>query len=367
MTLIERARDLRPRLLERQALAERLTRVPDETHRECLDAGFYKMLVPRVFGGFEEDLRTFAEVVIEISRGCPSTGWNLSLAAGHSHTVAALFSLEAQKKIFGDGDFRAAMPVAPTGTATRDGDGYVINGRWDYASGVTVSTHVIVGVMIDGVPGIACVPSFEILDNWHDPLGMRGSGSNSVVVSDVRVPLDFVLPGFVLDWEASSEHDNPMYHGRLMTFFQLELTPVVVGAAFAALDEFKQIISSKRLVQPPHQLRSEHPEYQRILGVATGLAESARHTVLGVASEYSAGMSLADDYRLAVVCNQAGRMAVEAVEMLAAASGTAAVLSGQRMQRYLRDVQIYRTHTNAQIGNWAATYGRLELGLPLSF
>ncbi|TWP48344.1 acyl-CoA dehydrogenase [Lentzea tibetensis] len=367
--LVTRAREMRPRLLDRQALTDELTRVPEETHLDCLDAELYRMLLPRSFGGLETSLRTFVEVVIEISRGCPSTGWNLALAAGHSHTIAALFPLSAQREIFGSGDFRAAMPVAPTGTAVRSGDGYVVNGRWGYASGVMVSTHVIAGVLIDGVPGIACVPEFEVLEDWDRALGMRGSGSNSVVVSDVHVPADWVLPGFVLDWEATGEavHGNPMYGGRLMTFFQLELTPVVVGCAFAALDEYRRIVSSKRLIQPPHQPRREHPEYQRILGVATGLAESASRTVLSVADDYRSGMSLADDYRLAVVCNQAGQLAAQAVEMLAAASGTASVLAGQRMQRYLRDVQMYRTHSNAQVGNWAATFGRLDLGLPLSF
>jgi 3-hydroxy-9,10-secoandrosta-1,3,5(10)-triene-9,17-dione monooxygenase len=59
---------------------------------------------------------------------------------------------------------------------------------------------------------------------------------------------------------------------------------------------------------------------------------------------------------------EAGLMAAGAVEMVAAASGTSASVDGERMQRYLRDVQVYKTHINAQQGFWAADLGAALLG-----
>jgi 3-hydroxy-9,10-secoandrosta-1,3,5(10)-triene-9,17-dione monooxygenase len=67
--LVSRARALRPRLLERQEQTERDTRYSQETHAEFLEAGFYRMLIPRMFGGLEVDVETFAKVMIEIARG----------------------------------------------------------------------------------------------------------------------------------------------------------------------------------------------------------------------------------------------------------------------------------------------------------
>ena len=71
----------------------------------------------------------------------------------------------------------------------------MVNGRWDYASGCTVSTDFLGMAMIDEgdgqllTPGLVCVPdNWEVLKNWGTAIGMRGSGSNSVVVDDAVIP-----------------------------------------------------------------------------------------------------------------------------------------------------------------------------------
>src|SRR5919201_2013203 len=198
--LVRRARDLQLWLRERQDQTERLTGISDDTHKAFLEAGFYRTLQPRRFGGYEFSLRTFSQMVTEVARGCPSSGWNLCLAASHSLVVAGRFPDRTQREVFGpDGDFRAPLPIAPSARATRTPDGYLVNGRWDYASGVNVSTHFLGGVLIFDeqggmpTPGMVLVPSgWRMLDNWGDILGFRGSGSNSVVAEDVVVPHDYV-------------------------------------------------------------------------------------------------------------------------------------------------------------------------------
>ena len=117
--LIARAQALRPTLLERQEATERDTRYSHETHAEFVEAGFYRMLIPRMFGGLEVDVETFAKVMIEIARGCPSTGWGLCLASGHALQVGSFFSEQAQADVFGsDGDFRCAAAFAPRDVLT---------------------------------------------------------------------------------------------------------------------------------------------------------------------------------------------------------------------------------------------------------
>src|SRR5690242_17588441 len=73
--IIQRASDMVPKLRERQAECERLGRIPPESNDDFVAAGFYRILQPRRFGGYEFDLATFAQVMMEISRGCPSSGW----------------------------------------------------------------------------------------------------------------------------------------------------------------------------------------------------------------------------------------------------------------------------------------------------
>jgi 3-hydroxy-9,10-secoandrosta-1,3,5(10)-triene-9,17-dione monooxygenase len=383
--LVERARAMRDDLRERQQLTEELTRVPDEIHQQFLDAGFYRILQPRRFGGYQFSLRDFDRLIIEVARGCPSSGWQLSLATGHAVTIATHFPEEAQREIFGpDGDFRAPLPVSPTGKAVRADDGYVVNGRWDFASGSPVSTHFLAVCLIedgDGppVPGLVCLADgWEMLDNWGTTIGMRGSGSNSVVVADAHVSEHNVVPGDIHNLDLSEGtpggrlHGDPMYAGQTLSFFNLELVPIIVGTAWAAVDEYEQILQSKNALIPPMRLRRELPEHQRTYGLAVARTESAQRILLEAADDYvrlarrglegGEPFTVVDDRRLAMSVREAGLMASDVVDMVAAAAGTAAVFDGQRMQRYLRDISVYRTHINAQQGFWAGDLGAALLG-----
>src|SRR5262245_8378920 len=69
--LTERVIALRPLLRERQAETEANRRVSDDTNRYLVEAGCYRCLQPRRFGGYEFDLPTFARMAMEVARGCP--------------------------------------------------------------------------------------------------------------------------------------------------------------------------------------------------------------------------------------------------------------------------------------------------------
>ena len=383
--VVRRARELRSWLRDRQDQAEQRTGIPEDTHKAFLDAGFYRTLQPRRFGGYEFSLRTFSQMVTEVARGCPSSGWNLCLAASHSLVVAGRFPESTQREVFGpDGDFRAPLPIAPSAKATRTPDGYLVNGRWDYASGVNVSTHFLGGVLIIDeqggmpTPGLVLVPSgWRMLDNWGEILGFRGSGSNSVVAEGVLVPHEYVSRTHLLADVAGGPgvelHGNPMYAGRLMSFFNIQLCSIVAGTAWAAVDEYQRIITTKNTHVPPFRSRSLDPEHQRNLGLAMSLADAAQRIILSVADDYTgyaargAGggepFSYLDDQALSVTARQAGQLACQAVERLVAASGSSALANGERMQRYLRDAITYRSHINAQHESWATVYGRSVLGV----
>src|SRR5919202_5054294 len=107
--IVERAAAMRDELRARQAETEERTFFAPETHRAFTDAGFYRILQPRRFGGYEFDVGTYYRVVMELSRGCPSTGWCFCLGGAHVLQVAAFYSEAAQREIFGDdGHFVAA-------------------------------------------------------------------------------------------------------------------------------------------------------------------------------------------------------------------------------------------------------------------
>src|SRR3954467_10274491 len=99
--IVQRARDMIPVLRERQEECERIGRLPDETSRDFVEAGFYRILQPRRFGGHEVGLPTSPRAAIALARGCPASGWTYTPPAGHAHMLAALLSEQGQIDICG--------------------------------------------------------------------------------------------------------------------------------------------------------------------------------------------------------------------------------------------------------------------------
>ena len=110
--LIDRAIALRPKLIEKQAATEERTYYDEEMHEEFKRAGFYRMFMPRKYGGFEVPVPTFMRVIVEIARGCPSTGWCLALGSNHALMVGSWFPEQTQDEVFEGGRFIAASVAA---------------------------------------------------------------------------------------------------------------------------------------------------------------------------------------------------------------------------------------------------------------
>jgi 3-hydroxy-9,10-secoandrosta-1,3,5(10)-triene-9,17-dione monooxygenase len=219
---------------------------------------------------------------------------------------------------------------------------------------------------------------WEMLDNWGEQLGMRGSGSNSVVVAQVWVPdhyvarVDVCAPDLTAGTPGGRLHGKPLSAAQTMSFFNAELVPIIVGCAWAALDEYEHILTTKQTQIPPSKPRRDVGEHQRTFGIAWALTDAAQRILLTCCEDYEAygrrdldggePFSLLDDQRLAVTMRQAGQMASQAVDLVAAAAGSSTLADGQRMQRYLRDVAAYKTHINPQHGSFASLLGATLLG-----
>jgi len=386
--MIERAIALQPRLRAEQDETERRGVYSGEIHRQFQKAGFYRCLQPRRFGGYEFDLKTYYRIAIEIARGDPSASWCLIVGAGHALMLGSYFSEQAQADGFGPaGDFSAPSVAAPTGTATAVDGGWLVQGKWGYASGAPYATHFMPSVLISGeVPGppragIALVPrsQWRMLDDWGAILGMRGSGSNSIVIEGARVPSSHVIELDMLNVDltggtpGSRLHRNPMYAGRCLSFFHAELVGVMVGLGYAAIDEYEHLIRTKNTPYPPLQPRYLHHDYQRHFGLALGMMNAAKRLVLNAGDVYMEycrrgaeggnPFSMEEDLELFASLEHGGRLAWEAVERLVRTSSSSAAKDGERMQRYYRDASIYRSHLSAQYEMLAERLALAHLGL----
>lgn len=390
--MIARAVALRPQLIERQAEVEERTYYSQEIHEEFLKAGFYRLYVPRRYGGYEFDVTTYAKVMQELGRGDVSTAWCCALSAGHALQVGSWWPESAQAEIFGDGDFRAGAVAAPVGMATRADGAWTLNGKVSYASGTPYSTHYMgQALTMDGATGetprdllfVAARSEFTMLDDWGHTLGLKGSGSHSITFENAHLPGNWVLedtnmvavdvsegtPGLAL-------HGNPLYVGRAGGPFTISLAAVLVGAAYNALDELENLMRTKKTFLPPQRLRMYDDDNQRWFGAAMariGLLEAAVHQTaemhMGYCRRYveqGIPFSAEDDMRVAMIAREALLELWEtmALDLFRAAGSTGAV-NGSRMERVFRDMSMIAGHGNSRLREYAhREMARFRFGLP---
>jgi len=385
------ARALRPVLIERAGETEQRTYYSQETHEDFLAAGFYRMFVPRRYGGLELELGDFLRVVIEIAAGDLSTAWGLCLASAHALHLATLFDEAAQTAAFGDGDFRCPAVAAPAGQAVRTGDGWEITGTWGYCSGAPYATHYM-GQTFEAPaqPGgpprqmlLFVVPRSEwrMLDDWGDTLGLRGSGSHSIQMESAYVSAHSVLEGqWLVDTDTTQSpglrlHGNPLYAGRTLSVFQSELSALATGALKGALEEYESLIRTRRTQRPPIVARYLDPDYQRWFGQAIARAAAAETLLAAVARQWSEYgrrfaaegrvFSRADDLELNVLAREALTLVWTSLqEDLFRTAGTSAARSGGRIERAFRDVAMDWGHIGNVTRDWAwRELARERLGL----
>jgi 3-hydroxy-9,10-secoandrosta-1,3,5(10)-triene-9,17-dione monooxygenase len=394
--LVARARALRPVLREAQEENEARGTYSDALHQTFREAGFYRITQPRLFGGYEFDLPTYYRTMIEIARGDPGTGWCLTLAASHGFVLASHWPEAAQREIFGpEGEFAAPHRAQPMGKAKPVDGGYIVNGRWNYCSGIPHASHFMATAFLDDgatppATVLLVVPrgDYRVLPDWggEQTLGMRASGSNSVEVEDAFVPAHHVVPFHVMfarpdgmehGTPGTRLHGNPMYLGRLMGPYHASLVACVVGAAWAAIDEYERTSLAMKTYLDPTLLRADALEFQRPLGTALAAADAAEAVLMTAAQRYmdlcarwerdGTPISVEDNLRLWTMLQQAGQLGCGVVEQLFHAVGAFATKRGNRLQRYFRDVQMYRTHMSAQYKEFEGFVGRAHLGRPTGF
>ncbi|WP_103501328.1 MULTISPECIES: acyl-CoA dehydrogenase family protein [unclassified Streptomyces] len=370
--LIDRARAMVPELVARQQETEQRSFYAEDTHQAFRDAGFYRITVPRRYGGYELGFDTFLQVAMILCRACPSTGWMFCLGAAHSLFAGSMFEEKAQDEIFEGADFIAPLVNAPYGTARRAEDGgWVLDGVWRYCSGAPYATHLIGNTVIAGDDAgpprrllfIAPRDQWEMLDDWGDQLGLKGSGSHSVRISGGRIPGHF---GIEVAFEEISVaegtpgralHAHPQYGGAPASSMALEGAHIGVGMCQGALDAYTELMFSHTTIVPPFVPRAEDPDYQLWYGKAAGMIDAAETLVLAASRRWHelaalpvGAFTAEEDVRIAVACREATDLAWRAVnEILQPTAGSPAVREGSRLERVWRDLSTGRTHASSAV------------------
>lgn len=368
--MIRRAEVMALKLIPRSAETQKRGYYSEETHEDFKQAGFYRMMVPRSCGGYEMGIDAYSEMVKAIARGCPSTAWQLCFGAAHPVNVGTMFPSHLWPEIYGDGHFISALTVKPQGELVEQEDGdWRLTGTYDYCSGIPYATHFsgqAIPVFRDGTKGgpvtfIARHEDWVMLDNWGDMLGMKGSGSQSIVFDNALIPDRFVLRKEVLshapgarDKSDPKQSNCPNYYGRFASALIAEPAAIAVGAMKGALDEYGQMMKDKMTMRPPIQIRAQDTDYRQWYGHARGQLAVAEAALRNMTTSWmeaarqnmegEAPFSVAKEIELIYVASEVIKIVWNAMDILWFSAGSSAARDGERLQMFFRDIAMARAH-----------------------
>jgi 3-hydroxy-9,10-secoandrosta-1,3,5(10)-triene-9,17-dione monooxygenase len=377
---IDRVRSLLPALRERAPRAEQLRRLPDETVADFQEAGLFRALQPKRYGGYELDPGTLYQAVMEVGTVCGSSAWILGVIGVHNWHLA-IFPAQAQEDVWGaDTSLQLSTSLAPTGTVGRVDGGYRLQGRWSFSSGCDFCHWAVLGGIVpSGDSGQApdarvfLVPrrDYEIDDNWH-VTGLCGTGSKDLLVNDAFVPeyrTHTYLDAFHLRHPGTAVNDAPLYRLPFGLIFPNGIAAPAIGVALGALEAFRE--QSRARVNLRDQSRLvEDPFVQYRLAEAAAEVSAARDRLLGNFAEMMRLVHAGEEIPLSARARyrwDAGKAiewSVQAVDRLFEASGGRGIFLNNPIQRAWRDVHAMRAHAGNNPERAAAVFGRSEFGLP---
>ncbi len=245
--LVQRARDMVPVLKERAKQCEQDRCVPKETVAEMQTAGFFEILKPKLYGGYEMEPQVFYDVCMTLAEGCMSTAWIYGVIGVHNWQIA-LFDPKAAADVWGkDKSVLIASTYMPKGQVTPVEGGFKFSGRWGFSSGIDHCDWVFLGGLIfnQGQPPeyrtfLLPRSDFEVIDTWH-VMGLKGTGSKDIVVKDVFVPeyrTHKASDGFMGTNPGRDTFTADLYKLPFGQIFVRAVSSAAIGGLQGALDTF---------------------------------------------------------------------------------------------------------------------------------
>lgn len=341
--LLNDARAMHPVLRERAGRCAEDRKVPDETVAEMEAAGFFKVTQPKEYGGFEMPYCVFCEIIMEIARGCPSSGWVYAVIGEHNQTVGGHHTAEAMEDIWGsDPSTRVASGNAPNLEFTRRDGGWLVNGQLRYSSACDHCTWHLSGGVIDGAPVKFVFPrgDSEIVDTWQ-VMGLEGTGSHDIKLKNVFVADHCVVPA---SHRGAKFYDAPLFRQPQWSTNPYSLASAIVGAAQGALDTFTKDIRERTPRMGGDFKIGELQSIQLRIAESAAEIDAAKRMIIGNLHETHEMLLAAETLPQDVMARNRRDMAFapilakRAIDRIFYASGATSIFLSHDMQRYFRDV-----------------------------
>lgn len=376
--MLESVRELLPAFRERAQDTEDARRISEESIKNLQQAGFFKLLQPTRYGGLEAHPNDFYRAVRSIASACGSTGWVSAVLGCHPWQLG-LFADQAQQEVWGeDDDTRISSSYAPMGRAKVVDGGFEFSGRWSFSSGCDHATWVFLGGLVvndEGAPTdfrtfLLPRSDYQIEDVW-DTIGLRGTGSNDIIVDKVFVPeyrtLSFMDTGRCYG-PGQEVNTGPLYKLPFASVFSCSISVPVIGMATGAYEAYvnhtrarvRASTGGKAAEDPFNQLRIAEAASKidsAVLQIERNLDEEMKHVTAGEKIPFPLRVQTRRDQV------NATSAAIAAVDRLFESAGGRALKVGTPIQRFWRDAHAGRVHAINDPEKALVMYGQQQLGL----
>ena len=343
-------------------------------------AGLFHITAPRRAGGPGGTLQTHVETVAQLAQGCVGTAWAFCLLSGVTGTVLG-FPPAVTDIVFRTGNELLCSASAPTATATPVPGGYRVTGKWGYGSGSRHADWALNGVQLlddtGAVTEMAMVfidlhdPACALLDDWH-VAGMAGSGSNSIVATDLFVPEALILhtahaPSAEVLLGLPGIEPRDLW--PMESLFPLGVLPPMLGAATAILQAVVRSTGARPVVGWTYENQAASQTLNAMIGQSALEIDSAwmhirRATGLMDDTASTRPLTGFEKAQIQADCGFAMGLLRTAGNRLLDVAGPGAFALGNPLQRFWRDLNVGTRHNALSSHLSTELYGRALTGQP---
>lgn len=365
-SVVETARRLSRDFAARASACDEADRFVADNYTALKTSGLTAAAVPAELGGGGAEIAELCDMLREIAHGCSSTALAFAM---HTHQVAIpawrwrhqkiaaveplLKRVVSEKLILlssGGSDW-----VAGSGKAEKVDGGYRVTARKVFTSGAEAGDLLMTGAVTeqDGVANVIHfaasmkAPEVKVMDNWRT-LGMRGTGSNDVVIDGLFVP----------DAAVSFSRKAAEWHPVFQIIATIAL-PLIYAAYVGVAESARDIAMDLARKRP-----SSHHVTDMAGRVDTALraAQLAHRHMVATAERNAPSAESVNEVMIgrALVAENA----IRAVDLAMELAGGASFFRPNGLERRFRDIQGARFHPLQQ-GPQSTYAGSMALGLPI--
>ena len=336
------------------------------------DEEVHRLILPKEFGHPQLDWRTFVDFVSEVGYYNLSASWLAYFFSAHNAWVN-YYPKHIRDEVINQGGFVADV-FAPIGQVEPTEGGYIVSGKYNFVSGINYCDWVGVGAMMkfedndkpERVGILLKVSDLEIIKTW-DSLGLRGSGSNTLVVDKV-----FVKPDAILRFSKIIANSQPPYEDFDQDYlyyntpfypgFYVGFPAMAIGGARRVLDEFEKHTAGRVRFSGVNE--KDSPTSQRVLAklkMEMLTAESLMTEYIRMMENDKGGPYEGAKYKVirATIIEKCTEIGVRALLTL----GGHALLKGHPVELFSRDLIAIATHITSLYEDGLIGYGRHLFGV----